>query len=401
MSVQQSVKSQRVRLLPQQDHFIFARKKFTAFIGGVGSGKTWAGCVKALIHSHDDVYGAIVAPTYPMLRDVTQATLLGILDDAESTYEFIKSEGILRWNGAQIYLRSADQPERLRGLNLDWAYLDEAALMREKVWKIILGRLRRGTPLAWITTTPAGFNWVYRQFVESHDPKYGIVQASTRDNTYLPGEYLDDLLTNYSGDFAAQEIDGQFIAFEGLVFSEFRQQEHVVEPFEIPASWTIVRGIDFGYTNPFVCLWGAVDEDGRLYIIDEHYRRKTLIDEHAQAIKSRQMNVLWTVADHDAQGNAELASKGVVTQNADKAVLEGIQRVAARLQVQEDGAARLHIFSNCVNLIKEFGQYHWSEVKEGRNEKEEPVKENDHAMDALRYMIMRLDKDTGPRVRVL
>jgi len=389
----------RIKLLDAQDRFIFSSAKYSAFIGGVGSGKTWAGCVNSLIHCHNDVFGAIVAPTYPMLRDVTQATLLTILDEAEQVYTHVKSENILYYQGTTIYLRSADQPDRLRGLNLDWAYLDEAALMREMTWRVILGRLRRGEPRAWITTTPAGYNWVYRYWQERKDANYAMIRASTRDNTYLPSEYVRDLLDTYTGEFARQEIEGEFVAFEGLVYN-FRYDVHVVEPFDIPEDWTIVRGIDFGYTNPFVCLWGAIDEDGRLYIIDEHYQRKTLIKDHAEAIKGRPWKkALWTVADHDAQGNAELWENGVDTINAQKAVIDGIQKVAARLEIAGDGRPRLYVMSNCVNLIKEFGIYRWVDSKEGRNEKEEPVKEADHAMDALRYMVMELDNSRAPKVR--
>jgi phage terminase large subunit len=88
----------------------------------------------------------------------------------------------------------------------------------------------------------------------------------------------------------------------------------------------------------------------------------------------------------------------VYTHPAQKDVGIGIQRVKERLRVRGDGRARVFIASNCTNTIKEFGAYRWAESKEGRAEKEQPVKESNHALDALRYMIMELDHMTTPQI---
>jgi len=379
--------------LPKQDEFLFAPEKYVAFVAGLGSGKTFAGSLKAILKCNEGQDGMILAPTYPMLRDVTQKTFFDILDEAQQPYELNKSEGVAFVRGAKVLLRSADAPERLRGVNLNWAYLDEAALMRQEVWKIIIGRLRIGEPSAWITTTPAGFNWVYHYWVERGDEQYRIIHASTRENRYLPPEYLRDLEANYTAEFAKQEIEGDFVAFEGLVYSEFLRNIHMIRPFKIPDHWQRVRAIDYGYTNPFVCLWGALDEDKRLYIFDEHYRSKALIREHAAIIKARNGKASWTVSDWDAQDNAEMQAEGIQTRNAQKDVMVGIQKVKARLATAKDGRPRLFICENCINTLKEIGMYRWNQTKEGRNEKEEPVKEADHAMDALRYMVMEADNE--------
>lgn len=332
----------------------------------------------------------IIAPTYPMLRDVTQRTFFKWCDDLGVRYSFSKSEEKVEIAGAVVLFRTADAPERLRGPNLNWAYLDEAAMMSELTWKVILGRLRVGEPSAWVTTTPAGYNWVWKNWVNKNDPAYELIHASTRENKYLVSGYLDDLVSNYTGEFAKQEIEGDFVAFEGLVYSEFARDVNVTKSAPLPA-WDRMRSIDYGYQNPFVCLWGAVDEDGRLVVYDEHYRTKTLIADHAAAIKGRAGTYRFTVSDHDAQDSAELGTHGISTRPAQKDVIRGIQKVKARLIPQADGRPRLLIHERCTNLLREFGSYRWAEAKEGRNDREEPVKENDHAMDALRYMVMELD----------
>jgi len=334
--------------------------------------------------------GMVIAPTYPMLRDVVQRTFIEWADKLEIRYTFLKSEEKVEISGAVVLFRSADQPDRLRGPNLNWAYLDEAALMSERTWKVVLGRLRIGSPSAWVTTTPAGYNWVWKNWVDRADKAYDLIKATSPENTFLPPGYVADLRANYTGEFAAQEIEGDFVAFEGLVYPEFLREVHVAEKV-MAEGWGRCRSIDFGYTNPFVCLWGAVDEDGRLHIYDEHYRAKTLIKEHAEAIKRRSGTYRFTVADHDAQDNAEMGAAGISTRIAQKDVIRGIQKLKARLAVQADGRPRLTIGPKCTNLLREFGSYRWNETKEGRNDKEEPLKEHDHAMDALRYMVMELD----------
>lgn len=333
----------------------------------------------------------IVAPTYPMLRDVTQKTFFELLRSTNYQFRFNKSDGHLEIFGRNVYFRSADNPERLRGPNLSWFYGDEFALVRAETWDILIGRIRVGKPRGWITTTPKGYNWIYRRWVKDPLPGYEIIRARTEENKHLPAEYIEDLKASYVGEFARQELDGEFTLFEGLVYAEYRSALHSPD-FQTTEGMTFVRAIDYGYTNPFVCLFGAVDEDGRLYIYDEHYASKKLIKDHVQEIKKREGKFSWTVADHDAQDNAEMRSQGIPTINARKNVIEGIQRVKARLMVQGDGRPRLFIHPRCENTIRELQSYQWQESKEGRNDKEEPVKENDHTMDALRYMVMHLDK---------
>ena len=97
----------------------------------------------------------------------------------------------------------------------------------------------------------------------------------------------------------------------------------------------------------------------------------------------------------DAQDQAELKACGVHTRNAQKDVILGIQRTKARLKVQPDGWPRLMVSERCVNTIREFNSYRWQESKESRNDKEEPNKDEDHAMDACRYMVMELDNVRG------
>jgi len=184
------------------------------------------------------------------------------------------------------------------------------------------------------------------------------------DNPYLSKEYVENLKASTpSGMWYDRAINGLWVAAEGLVYTGWDPNIHVVEPFEIPKDWQRVRAIDLGYVNPFVCLWGAIDHDGRLYIYDEYYEAGQLIKHHAAAIKQRPESIAWTVRDHDAQEGAELEANGIRTIPAKKDVLPGIQKVAARLQIQPDGKPRIYIVETCTNTRREISKYQWLKKK--------------------------------------
>lgn len=214
------------------------------------------------------------------------------------------------------------------------------------------------------------------------------------DNPFLAPEYVENLKRSTpAGMWYDRAIKGLWVAAEGLIYEAFQRQTNVVAPFDIPSDWQRVAAIDLGFDNPFVCLWGAVDGDGRLYVTGEHYEAGRLLSYHAQAIK-RQPLPGWIVRDHDAQEGAELEELGIPTIPAQKDVLHGIQKVAERTMVRADGKPRLLVFDTCENLIRELGHYRWK----GGGKKEEPVKEDDHACDALRYMVMEVEYPQTPMI---
>jgi len=220
------------------------------------------------------------------------------------------------------------------------------------------------------------------------------IHWNLEDNPFLAPEYVENLKRSTPlGMWYDRAIKGVWCAAEGMVFEGFHQARHVIDPFDIPSDWPRFAAIDLGFDNPFVCLWGVADHDGRLYVIDEHYESGRLLNYHAECIKSRKP-VDWIVRDHDAQEGAELEERGVYTVPAQKDVLLGIQKVASRLTIQGDGKPRLSIFRNCQNLIREIARYRW---RTGAK-KEEPIKQDDHTVDALRYMVMELEYPQIPMI---
>ena len=182
-----------VELFEKQDQFVFSEYRFPAYVGGIGSGKTLSGCVKAIIKVINGESGVIVSPTYRMLQDSTMKTFVDILECQKLSYNLKISENKITFKNSFVLFRSADAPNRLRGPNLSWAYIDEAAYVRKKIWEILLGRIRIGETSAWITTTPQGFNWIYEAWVENVKLDYHLYHTSSVENPFLSDTYIQDL----------------------------------------------------------------------------------------------------------------------------------------------------------------------------------------------------------------
>jgi phage terminase large subunit-like protein len=173
------------------------------------SGKTRAGCVEVLRQPAGSV-GMVLAPTYPMLRDATLRTFLDLVNRGGILKTWHKAEMTAELSDGKIVMfRSADNPDRLRGPNLGWFYLDEAAMMLHEVWLVMLGRLREAPGRAWATSTPRGMNWLQKLFMGGEG--YAIVRSSTRDNPYLPAGFIESLEHTYTQRLLRQEVEGEFI----------------------------------------------------------------------------------------------------------------------------------------------------------------------------------------------
>ena len=165
--------------------------------------------------------------------------------------------------------------------------------------------------------------------------------------------------------------------------------------------------MDFGFSNPFVCQWWGEDADGRLYRYREIYATRRLVESLTPEIVrlSQGESVEVTVADHDAEDRATMEKHGIVTIPAKKDVSPGIQAVKARLAVQPDGKPRLYFVRGALVEVDplleaakkpastddEITGYSWKRYDDGKPNKEEPVKVNDHGMDAMRYLVMYVD----------
>ncbi|MHC4153606.1 MAG: hypothetical protein ACYST6_01565 [Planctomycetota bacterium] len=188
---------------------------------------------------------------------------------------------------------------------------------------------------------------------------------------------------------------------ENVVFAEFDLDLHV-RTLDYDPDLPIYRALDFGFVNPFVCLWIQVDENGTVRVIDEYVRSRATIDVHAAQIKQRtpggENRVAATLCDpagrsvNDVTGTStvrELRSLGIVTQYRRSGILEGIELIRRAIRAG-DGKSRLLISPRCQRLIEAMQCYHYPATGTAAAAAELPLKDGlyDHPIDALRYFFV-------------
>ncbi|HSR06350.1 MAG TPA: terminase family protein [Bryobacteraceae bacterium] len=206
--------------LPSQRRFHDSTARFKGFSGPIGSGKSQALCQEALklAYLNPGRTGLLGAPTFPMLRDATQAALLEILERNRIPHEWNRAENflVLRETGSRILFRAVEEFERLRGSNLAWFGLDELTYAPQQAWLRLEGRLRdpRASRLCGFAVwTPKGYDWVYERFVEARVEGYETVESRPFENRFLLDkipDYYERLKHSYDGRFYEQEVLGQY-----------------------------------------------------------------------------------------------------------------------------------------------------------------------------------------------
>jgi len=209
----------------------------------------------------------------------------------------------------------------------------------------------------------------------------------------ITAEFLEQERRALGDSWFRQEYCCSFEALEGLVYPDFARcvvkelpghvQAVVAGSVLTAGSSQWVGGIDFGFCNPFAAIWGVVDRDDILWLVGEHYARQQPLQYHAERLPRQ---VMWYADPSGAGDIAELRCAGFHVRDGANAVRSGIAAVTARLQA---GTLRV-LEGRCPNLLAEAGLYRHGETPAER-QAERPVKEYDHTLDALRYLISRLD----------
>jgi len=268
--------------LPPQFRFLRSTAHFAGLFGGIGSGKSHVGCfwamMKALKNPH--CLGLIGANSYRQLKDSTLRTFEETLERYGIGYRFRASEMDFRLdNGATILCRSMENVDLFRGTELGWFYLDELRETRLEAWQVVKGRLRSqqvDRREGRVTSSPNGFDWIYREFVRKPaDPATAYAYrtheaffARTADNHHLPPDYLAALAASYDPLLAEQELDGRFVnTTAGRVYAAFDRRLHVSAEAELDPSLPILWALDFNVT-PMTAVIVQLGDQG-LRVIDE------------------------------------------------------------------------------------------------------------------------------------
>lgn len=415
-----------------------SRDSQLCLVGAAGTGKSNACLMRMhlLCLQYPGIRCLIVRKTHASLASTTLVTF------NKKVAKEALGNGTVRWyggsgnkppaymyaNGSEIVVGGMNDPTKIMSAEYDIVFVDEATELTVDDWEYARSRLRNGVlpwQAQWAACNPGPpTHWLKQR---SNDGALRMLTSLHRDNpayytrdgrlTTAGAAYMD-ILDGLTGVRRARLLHGQWAAAEGLVYEDWNDAVHLVDRFDVPQEWPRYMAVDFGYTNPMVVQWWAVDPDGRAYLYRELYKTQTLVEDMARLALSymQDRHGKWTepkpkalICDHDAEGRATLARHlKMSTRAADKRVKIGIQQVQSRLRVAGDGKPRLMIMRDCTvkrdrrlidarkpaSTAEEVTGYVWADA----DKKEDTVeKVGDHGLDALRYFTMHIDPPARQR----
>ena len=415
---------------PQED-FLAAAETDVLYGGSAGGGKSYAMLIDPLRYANRSAHrGLILRRSMPELRE--------LIDKSRELYpkafpgcKYREVEKL--WNfpsGAKIefgFLERDADVYRYQGQAYSWIGFDEIThLPTEFSWNYLASRLRTTdseiVPYMRCTANPGGVgaNWVKKRYINPCEPnesfmgKDGLsrkfIPARLQDNPYLArdGRY-EKMLNALPPTQRKQLLEGNWDVAEGAAFTEFTSEEHVITPFEIPINWERLKGIDYGYASESACVWGAVDRnDGTLIIYRELYRKNLLGTELAMMLTEMELEdpfsipgvldtACWNRTGTTGPTVGEtLLRAGHKLRRADKNRIQGKIQIHEYLKLQPSGRPKIQIFNTCPNLIRELQ----SIPLDKSNPEDVNTHADDHAYDALRYLIMSRPRINDPLSRM-
>ena len=416
---------------PQTD-FLSAGEDDVLYGGAAGGGKSYAMIVDPLRYCHLKEHRALILrKTMPELRELIDKTR-ELYPKAFPGAKYHQTDK--RWtfpSGATIefgYLEKDADVYRYQGQAFSWIGFDEIThLATEFPWQYLQSRLRTTNPDITVymraTANPGGIghSWVKKRYVDPANHNEGFIGQDGLTRKFIPAKLKDNPYLHKDGRYQKmlealpdvhrkRLLEGDWDVSEGAAFPEFSKDDHIIAPFDIPANWNRVKGVDYGYSSPSAVIWAAIDpDDGTVIVYRELYEKGLTGKDLSKRMVEMERNehrsvsgVLDTAAwNHTGSSGPTVGEEltrgyyGHKLRRADK------NRVAGKLQIHEHlkrnestGKPRLLIFATCPNLIRELT----SIPVDNKNPEDVDTNADDHAYDALRYLLMsrpkRIDMNT-------
>lgn len=449
---------------PQPKQALFmSRPEYEVLYGGAaGGGKSDALLAEALRQVHIRNYrGIIFRDTVPQLEAIIDRAR-NLYKAAYPTARYNANEKVWRFpSGAQIffgYMQRDDDRFNYQGKSYDFIGLDELTHFSYLQYSYIKSRNRPTGPGTRVymrmTCNPdgKGMGWVKERFVTPAPPMTPIRESvkvktpdgqyveMSRDRVFIPSTVFDNqilldndpeyLATLASLPQAEREalLYGSWESFNGQVFTEWRNDPehyedrfwtHVVEPFNIPLDWKIVRGFDFGYAKPFSVGWYAIDHRGKVYRIKEYYgctgepntglkidpyeiaKNIHEIETTDEVLKKFRIDGIADPSIWDESRGESIARMMERSPNfihwtpGDNTRIPGKMQFHYRLAFDENGECMFQVFNTCKDFIRTFPMLIYSE----KHPEDIETDMEDHIYDECRYVLM--DRPIAPRVNVL
>lgn len=408
-----------VTLHPAQDRIFESPARFIGAIAGIRGGKTFVGALWLCERIQEDFranrYGdyLICAPTNPTLDQSTLPKFKEFFPKDWGEWKEQKKCFELAWNRpgsdepCRIFVRSLDDPDSVEGMDCLAAWIDEAGKIKGEGWVNVQGRLSVHRGRAILTSTPYAVNWFQRDILNKAGAVYNfddtghcearffpergdtieVVTWSSIGNPVFPKDEFERMRRELPKAIFDRRYRGLFTRLEGLVYPEFDEDFHLVDPFEIPPKWLRFGGLDFGKSNPNAILSIAFDPGEKIfYVYKEFYASETLLK--TISIHLNNEDLAYVLADNQAaqlimELNQFYGNRNV--KPADKTKDTGIARIRGLLQEK-----RLKFFRDKTpHTLDEITQYHYAAPDANGFNNDKTVDKNNHCMDALRYAFSR------------
>ena len=413
-----------VEMTPTQQRWINDRTRELLIEGSAGSGKTIFACYKVIFYAlqYPDASIYIYRKTLPSLKRTSWKEIRNILYDLDIPYEENKSEGVITFpNGSKLYFGALDELSKVRSINADMIYIEQAEELTSPEFYIeLMLRLGRGaaskrkggfSQMLLVVQPESEEHWIYKRYHEFTDatveferkkqeaiseglvdyPSYeeilGKIQERRKtahfhysENLKLPKFQRDyyDNLKNEDYELWLRYSAGQWGKLTDVIYPNY-DTVVVRNNFDFYSF-----GVDFGFNNPSCFLLiGWYDDE--CYVLDEVYEAKLLNSELIEKCEAM-INENGLLLEHLQTGFADAAEPDRIEEFYQHGfpIDKSIKDVNAKITTTKQ--TKIHIHPKCVNTIREIKGYKYRKNKDGVT-LDEPVKVNDHAMDALAYAV--------------
>ena len=404
----------RTDLSPRQLEFYYNSDAFLNIAdGAVRSGKTHVNLHRFAVHTQ-------VAPPGDMMmvgrtRETVERNAISPMQQllGPRRVRYNRGLGIARVGERLIWvvgINDAQAEAKIRGATLAGSYVNEGTVLQESAFDQLYDRHSVDGARMFLDTNPdSPFHWLKTKWIDNAalaDEDLYRLRFSLRDNPYLPATYVSRLLRSHTGLWKRRMIDGEWVQAEGSIYEQWDEDVHVVDALPGKPEKVAV-GVDVGTQNATVFLAAALVR-GAWYVFAEYYHsgretgRQRTSGEYADDFVGWLGKLGYAPSSVDVDPSAadfklELRRRAVRNvRDADNSVIEGIRTVSTALT-----AGTLKVLKGCEGLRAEFPSYVWDPKAQKRGE-DKPLKNQDakdHALDACRYLVMRVLN--RPALRVL